>query len=181
MSAETDIDRDLAPGDGTPGGQTPARQMPKAPAPPALRAEGPADWQGDDEADHRAGHRKTAEAKEQGTRSARAMRRRWRSPLTRRILALNVLTLVIPIIGLLHLDQYRQSLIHAAHDALRTQGRAFSTSLGSTAAITSQEGEERLLPDITRSLMRVLFSGTGIRARIFAPSGELIADSEPIQ
>ena len=170
MSAETEIDRGLAPEERTPGGQSPEAQTP---ARPELRAAEPAEWQGTDRADHR----KASEAKDQGTRSTRAMRRRWRSPLTRRILALNVLTLVIPIIGLLHLDQYRQSLIHAAHDALRTQGRAFSTSLGSTAAITSQEGEERLLPDITRSLMRVLFSGTGIRARIFAPSGELIADS----
>ena len=160
MSAETDIDRGLAA-----ERQTSAR--------PALRAAEPSDRHAEDGA----GHRRAAEAKDQRVTPTRAMRRRWRSPLTRRILALNVLTLVIPIIGLLHLDQYRQSLIHAAHDALRTQGRAFSTSLGSTAAITSQEGEERLLPDITRSLMRVLFSGTGIRARIFAPSGELIADS----
>ena len=160
MSAETDIDRGLAA-----ERQTSAR--------PALRAAEPSDRHAEDGA----GHRRAAEAKDQRVTPTRAMRRRWRSPLTRRILALNVLTLVIAIIGLLHLDQYRQSLIHAAHDALRTQGRAFSTSLGSTAAITSQEGEERLLPDITRSLMRVLFSGTGIRARIFAPSGELIADS----
>ena len=122
-------------------------------------------------------HTPTAAEQAPHRTGGRIMQRGWRSPLTRRILALNVLILVIPILGLLHLDQYRQSLIHSAHDALRIQGRAFSSSLGSTAAITSQEGEERLLPDITRSLMRVLFSGTGIRARIFAPDGALIADS----
>ena len=104
-------------------------------------------------------------------------RRAWRSPLTRRILAINVAVLVIPILGLLHLDQYRQSLVDSAFEALGTQGRVFSSSLASTAAITSDEGIERLLPDITRPLMRVLFSDTEIRARIFTPSGELIADS----
>ena len=171
MSAETDIDRSPAP-----DGQAPARRPQRRP----LRSAGSAGWQEDGDT----GGREGSGARDYGPKdyphrasAGRRMRRGWRSPLTRRILALNVLTLVIPIVGLLHLDQYRQSLIHTAHDALRTQGRAFSTSLGSTAAITSQEGEERLLPDITRSLMRVLFSGTGIRARIFAPSGELIADS----
>ena len=104
-------------------------------------------------------------------------RRRWRSPLTRRILTINVLVLLIPILGLLHLDQYRQSLIVAELDALRIQGRAFSLSLGSTAVVATQVGDEQLLPEVTRNLMRVLLVDTGVRARIFARSGDLLADS----
>lgn len=104
-------------------------------------------------------------------------RRRWRSPLTRRILTINVLVLLIPVLGLLHLDQYRQSLIAAELDALRIQGRAFSLSLGSTAVVATQVGDERLLPEVTRNLMRVLLVDTGVRARIFARSGEILADS----
>ena len=112
-----------------------------------------------------------------GRTPARRRRRRLISPLTRRILALNVLVLLIPIMGLLHLDQYRQSLIAAELDALRTQGRAFALSLGSTAVVGTQFGDERLLPEMARHLMRVLLIDSGLRARIFGRSGKLVADS----
>ncbi len=112
------------------------------------------------------------------TQVRRAHRLRgWRSPLTRRILALNVLTLLIPVLGLLHLDQYRQSLIDTELDAMRGQALAFSLSLGNTAAVAGEAGDESLIPEITRSLMRLLVGDSDLRARIFAPSGELIADS----
>jgi len=104
-------------------------------------------------------------------------RQGWHSTLTRRILLVNVLVLFIPILGLLHLDQYRHSLVASALESLRLQGRAFSLSLGSTAVVVDQNGEERLLPEMTRHLMRVLLADTGVRARVFAPTGELLADS----
>ncbi|MEQ8355649.1 MAG: stimulus-sensing domain-containing protein [Kiloniellaceae bacterium] len=110
-------------------------------------------------------------------RPARRRPRGWRSPLTRRILTINVLVLLIPVLGLMHLDQYRNSLIAAELDSLRIQGRAFSLSLGSTAVVATQVGDERLLPEVTRNLMRVLLVDTGVRARIFARSGEILADS----
>ena len=112
-----------------------------------------------------------------GPRPARRRPRGWRSPLTRRILTINVLVLLIPVLGLMHLDQYRDSLIAAEIDSLRIQGRAFSLSLGSTAVVATQVGDERLLPEVTRNLMRVLLVDTGVRARIFARSGEILADS----
>src|SRR3546814_19679986 len=77
----------------------------------------------------------------------------------------------------MHLDQYRDSLIAAEIDSLRIQARAFSLSLGSTAVVATQVGDERLLPEVTRNLMRVLLVDTGVRARIFARSGEILADS----
>ncbi|HEY9548367.1 MAG TPA: stimulus-sensing domain-containing protein, partial [Kiloniellaceae bacterium] len=90
---------------------------------------------------------------------------------------INVLVLLIPVLGLMHLDQYRDSLIAAEIDSLRIQARAFSLSLGSTAVVATQVGDERLLPEVTRNLMRVLLVDTGVRARIFARSGEILADS----
>lgn len=113
----------------------------------------------------------------QSTRPVRHRPRGWRSPLTRRILTINVLVLLIPVLGLMHLDQYRDSLIAAEIDSLRIQARAFSLSLGSTAVVATQVGDERLLPEVTRNLMRVLLVDTGVRARIFARSGEILADS----
>jgi two-component system sensor histidine kinase ChvG len=111
-------------------------------------------------------------------KSARRHRRRgWRSPLTLRILLINVLVLVIPVLGLLHLDQYRQTLITSELDALRIQGRAFALSLGSTAVEAGANGREELVPEQTRALMRVLLADTRVRARVFARSGDLLADS----
>jgi two-component system sensor histidine kinase ChvG len=119
-----------------------------------------------------------AEAERAQGRGARhRRRRRLISPLTRRILALNVLVLMIPVLGLMHLDQYRLSLIAAELDALRTQGKAFALSLGSTAVVGTQFGNEQLLPEMARHLMRVLLIDSGVRARIFAPSGKLLGDS----
>ncbi len=107
----------------------------------------------------------------------RRYRRGWPSPLTRRILALNVLVLLIPVLGLLHLEDYRQSLIGSEVDSLRIQARAFALSFASTTVVETQAGEERLLPESARHLMRVLLADTRVRARIFARSGELLADS----
>ncbi len=119
------------------------------------------------------GRAETGRARDRGRRR----RRRLISPLTRRILTLNVLVLMVPILGLMHLDQYRESLIAAELDALRTQGKAFALSLGSTAVVGTQFGDEQLLPEMARHLMRVLLIDSGVRARIFAPSGKLLADS----
>ena len=68
------------------------------------------------------------------------------SPLTRRILTLNVLVLLIPVLGLLHLEQYRDSLVEAELEALNVQGRAFSLSLAGGAVVVSPSGEERSFP-----------------------------------
>jgi two-component system, OmpR family, sensor histidine kinase ChvG len=104
-------------------------------------------------------------------------RRGWRSPLTRRILALNILVLVIPVVGLLHLEQYRHTLIASELDSLRLQARTFALTLGSTAVVGTPLGEERLLAEMARHLMRVTLADTGVRARVFARDGELVADS----
>ncbi len=111
----------------------------------------------------------------QAAKTARA--RGVRSPLTRRILALNVLVLAIPVLGLLHLEQYRQSLIASEIDSLRVQARTFALTLGSTAVVGTPLGEERLMAEMARHLMRVLLAGTGVRARIFDRGGALVADS----
>lgn len=112
--------------------------------------------------------------------SGKGRRRRstWRSPLTRRILALNILTLMIPVLGLLHLEQYRSSLIEAEIQALRTQARAFSTTVANSAVVVTTSGEERLLGEASRHALRVLLTeNQQVRARLFVPDETLIADS----
>jgi two-component system sensor histidine kinase ChvG len=115
--------------------------------------------------------------------SARRIRRRRFSPLTRRILFLNMAAPVILVAGLLYLDDYRNSLIAAEFEALTTQGRIFAAALGAAAiesgnADESGAGEsERLARDLAQPILRRLVEPTRIRARLFAVNGELLADS----
>jgi two-component system sensor histidine kinase ChvG len=101
----------------------------------------------------------------------------WRSPLTRRILALNMLVLLIPVLGLLHLDQYRQTLIDSDLKALEVQAETFALALGSTSVQDTGSGEQVLLEDMTRQTVRLLLSGTSLRARVFDRAGTMTADS----
>src|SRR5262245_7423651 len=64
-----------------------------------------------------------------------AQRQRRGSSLTRRILTLNILALVIPVVGLLYLDQYRDSLVETELQALRTEGELFAAALGETGVV----------------------------------------------
>ncbi len=107
----------------------------------------------------------------------RRFRPRWRSPLTRRILALNLLVLVIPVLGLMHLDDYRKGLIAAELQALTTQARAYSFSLAGGAVVVAANGEQRLVAEQAARITRLLLGDSTIRARIFHREGELIADS----
>ncbi|MDF2095899.1 stimulus-sensing domain-containing protein [Fodinicurvata sp. CAU 1616] len=115
--------------------------------------------------------------------SAEARRRlpAWRSPLTRRILLINTLVLLIPVLGLLHLEQYRQSLIDSEIEAMRTQATTVALALGSAAIRDGPQGDQQLMHESARQLIRVLLSDISLsaplRARLFSQSGELVADS----
>jgi hypothetical protein len=91
-------------------------------------------------------------------------RRRPRiSPITRRILAVNVLALGLLGLGLLYLGEYQLSLIAAQLDALRTQGQIFAAALGEGAVIDSLGEGETLIPELGRQMMRRLVEPTHIR------------------
>jgi len=104
-------------------------------------------------------------------------RRRRRSSLTRRILTLNLLALAIPVAGLLYLDQYRNSLVQQQLDLMATEAELFSGALAASGVVTGPAGDERLLPETTRSTVRRLVDVSKTRARLFDQDGTLIADS----
>ena len=104
-------------------------------------------------------------------------RRRRTSPLLRRILTLNVLALIIPIVGLLYLDQYRDSLITAELEALKTEGQLFAVALGETGVTAGDLGDEKLMPETARLTLRRMVEISKNRARLFALDGSLVADS----
>ena len=107
--------------------------------------------------------------------------RRWPiSPLTRRILAVNVLALALLAGGFLYLGKYQASLVGQQIESLKTQGEVFAAALGEGAVWDSDEGE-MLLPDLARDMMRRLVEPTRTRARLFSVKGEVIADSRVLR
>ncbi|HYM02188.1 MAG TPA: stimulus-sensing domain-containing protein [Stellaceae bacterium] len=113
--------------------------------------------------------------------SLRADRRPRLSPLTRRILAVNVLALGLLGLGLLYLGEYQRSLVTAELDALRTQGQIFAAALGEGAVIDSLGEGQTLVPGLAREMMRRLVEPTHTRARLFDSAGILIADSRVLR
>lgn len=99
------------------------------------------------------------------------------SPLTRRIIAVNVLPLLLLAIGFLYLGKFESSLIGQQIESLRTQGEIFAAALGEGAVLDSTDEGEILLPDLARQMMRRLVEPTRTRARLFDLDGRLIADS----
>ena len=98
------------------------------------------------------------------------------SPLTLRILAINILALALLLAGLLYLDQYREGLVQAKIDILGINGTIIAGALGEAAG-TEPSGLPVLKPRAARTMVRRLVALTGARARLFDDRGRLIADS----
>src|SRR3954468_19028937 len=104
--------------------------------------------------------------------------RRWVSPLLRRILLVNALPLVLLVAALLYLDQYQNGLLEAEGQALREQARIYAGALGESAVRERDSDNPQLQPDLARPLLRRLTEPTpNAQARLYAPDGQLIADS----
>jgi two-component system sensor histidine kinase ChvG len=126
-----------------------------------------------------AGESSTESARRRKARAKRAVRRArktW-SPLTRKILAVNLLALLIPVLGMLYLGPYRESLIEQELDALREQGEIFSGALGEGAIGLLDDGREILNIVPARDLVRRLSAASEVRARFFLADGRLAVDS----
>ena len=110
----------------------------------------------------------------------RRRRSRWLrlSPLTRRIIAVNVLPLALLALGFLYLGKFQTSLVDQQVEALRTQGEIFAAALGEGAVLDSPDDGEVLIPDLARGMMRKLVAPTHTPARLFDRDGKSIADSK---
>ena len=105
-------------------------------------------------------------------------RRRFVSPLLRRILLVNALPLVLLVAALLYLDQYQAGLLEAEVQALREQARIYAGALGESAVREGDGDNPKIQPDLARPLLRRLTDPTpNAQARLYAPDGQLIADS----
>ncbi|MGD9615522.1 MAG: stimulus-sensing domain-containing protein [Alphaproteobacteria bacterium] len=103
------------------------------------------------------------------------------SPLTRRIVAVNVLPLALLALGFLYLGRFEASLINQQIESLQMQSRIFAAALSEGAVLDSTDEGEVLLPGLSRQMMRRLVEPTRTRARLFDVQGRLIADSRVLR
>ena len=99
------------------------------------------------------------------------------SPITRKILAINVLALAIPIGGLLYLGPYRDGLIVSELEALQIESGIFAGAIGESAIENVAPGYQALNLVPARDMIRRLSATTRVRARLFLARGALVADS----
>ncbi|WIJ25014.1 sensor histidine kinase [Devosia sp. RR2S18] len=127
------------------------------------------------------------------------------SSLTRRIIVLNLAGLLVLVVGILYLNQWRAGLIDARVQSLRVQGEIISAAIAASATVDSdviQVNPDRLLelqsgnvsplsyfdpslqfpinPERVAPLLRNLITPTRTRARIYDQNGLLILDSDNI-
>ncbi|WP_408901668.1 stimulus-sensing domain-containing protein, partial [Paracraurococcus ruber] len=104
-------------------------------------------------------------------------RRRWVSPLLRRILLLNVLPPALLAAAMLYLDQYQNGLLAAEVEAMRTQARIYAGAIAE-AATRLQDDRAVLVPEQARPLLRRLVDPSpNTQARLFDNTGLVVADS----
>ena len=104
-------------------------------------------------------------------------RRRWVSPLLRRILMVNALPPALLAASLLYLDQYQDGLLAAEVEAMRTQARIYAGAIAE-AAVRVQEDRASLVPEQARPLLRRLVEPSpATQARLFDAAGLVVADS----
>ncbi|HZH26549.1 MAG TPA: stimulus-sensing domain-containing protein [Azospirillaceae bacterium] len=99
------------------------------------------------------------------------------SPLTLRVLALNILALLFLAFGLLYLGRYQERLVAAELDALLGQARVFAAAMGEGATAEYYDEQHAIDTDAGRAMVRRLFEAARVRTRLFDAQGSLMADS----
>jgi len=100
------------------------------------------------------------------------------SRLGRLIIVLNLLGLAFLVVGVLVLNEFRQGLINARVDSLRTQSDLISYVIVKGA--TQGDPEPRLDVDKAVKLLELLDIPRSERARLYDADGRLVADSDVI-
>lgn len=113
-----------------------------------------------------------------------APRRRGLSPLTLRILAVNLLALATLLGGVLYLGRYQDQLYQAELDSLAMQARIFAGAIAEGAIPPSadefNEPSTEIEGVLARQMVRRLVETTDTRTRLYGTDGRLIADSRMV-
>jgi two-component system sensor histidine kinase ChvG len=103
---------------------------------------------------------------------------RRHSPLTRRILLLNIVPVALLTLGAVYLSDYEDELIDAELASLLVQGEMVAAGIGEVAVVGGEATVNRMDADAARQLLTRLVRPTGVRARLFSETGELLGDSD---
>lgn len=103
------------------------------------------------------------------------------SPITRRILAVNVGALLILGFGLLYSGQYERELIRTEITSLEGEGKLLAAALAEGGVRETIDGDPILAEDLARHMLRKLTEGHGSRTLIFARTGALLLDTHQMQ
>jgi len=108
-----------------------------------------------------------------------------RSPLTLRILAVNLLAPILLVGGMFYLDNYRETLTQARLNALRTEADLIAAAVAEGSLTFEVHPETRSLvpghvitPELASQIVRRLSDLAGVRGRLFTLEGRLVADSQ---
>lgn len=101
----------------------------------------------------------------------------FHSPLTRRILAVNLLAPALLVAGLFYLDRYQQGLIRTELAGLITQAEMVAGAVGEGAVTELDHGQVEINQSMAQHLVRRLAKPAQLRARLFDADGSLAADS----
>ena len=99
------------------------------------------------------------------------------SLLTLRILVIIVFPTAMFFIGLLHLDQYRDTVLESELDALYRQGNTLARTIGLADAEYSVQAQRRISELTIHRAQQLIASIPDARIRIFQPNGAMIIDS----
>src|SRR5437667_635655 len=100
-------------------------------------------------------------------RRRRSQSRRY-SPLTRRILLLNIVPVALLALGAVYLSDYEDELIDAELASLLVQGEMVAAGIGEVAVVGDETTVNRLDAEAARQLLTRLVRPTGVRARLFS-------------
>ncbi len=107
--------------------------------------------------------------------------KRYISPITLRILAVNIGALLILAFGLLYTGQYERELIDQAQDSLQTEGRLLSAALAGGGVRENLLGEPILTQDLSLHMLRQLADSNPLHTILFDKGGRLLLDSNQLQ
>ncbi|MCF8473265.1 MAG: sensor histidine kinase [Emcibacter sp.] len=100
------------------------------------------------------------------------------SPLTFRILAVNLIALGFLAGGILYIDQYQNAMVQSRINALIKDAEVMAGALGEAATITAERTELLLKP--SEQIMVRIVSVTNNRSRLFGLDGNLWIDSQDL-
>ncbi|QLH38609.1 MAG: stimulus-sensing domain-containing protein [Defluviicoccus sp.] len=112
-----------------------------------------------------------------GRKPAKRSRRFGIPPITRRILAVNLLALGFLFAGMFYLDEYRRGLITAELATMRSEANLFAAAIGESASFADPTTGEGLISLIAQQMVRRMVESSRVRARLFNEDEALVADS----